>query len=75
MEIFASFFPDYSRLTGCRKMCRHPGVCRGPEDVDFIDPIALDPGLVVTPEGWYPGRGDGFIEIFAFIDTMLKAPK
>ncbi len=36
---------------------RHPGECRGPEDVDFIDPTALDPGI---------RRGDG-----VFFDTLL----
>jgi hypothetical protein len=46
---------------------RHPGVCRGPEDVDSIDPTALDPGLAVTPEWWYPGRGDG-----VFFNTLLR---
>jgi hypothetical protein len=46
---------------------RLPGVCRGPEDVDFIDPTALDPGLVVTPEWLYPGRGDG-----VFFNTQLS---
>lgn len=48
--------------TGCRKTRkfqknRHLGVCRGPEDVDFIDPTALDPGL---------RRGVG-----VFCDTLL----
>ena len=46
---------------------RHPGEGRGPEAVDFVDSIALDPGLVVTPEWGYPGRGDG-----VFFDTLLK---
>jgi hypothetical protein len=36
---------------------RHPGECRGPEDVDFIKPTALDPGI---------RRGDG-----VFFDTLL----
>jgi hypothetical protein len=59
------------RLTGCRRTRkfqknRHTGVCRGPEDVDFIDPTSLDPGLVVTPEWLYPGRDDG-----VFFDILL----
>jgi hypothetical protein len=50
------------RLTGCRKTRkfqknRQPGLGRGPEDVDFIGPTALDPGL---------RRGDG-----VFFDILL----
>jgi hypothetical protein len=29
---------------------RLPCACRSPEGVDYIDPTALDPGLIVTPE-------------------------
>jgi hypothetical protein len=58
------FVSSWGRLTRVSKNVkiskkRHLGVCRGPENVDFIDSTALDPGL---------RRGDG-----AFFDTLLMA--
>ena len=70
-----------SVLTGCRKTRKfrqncHPGVCRGSEDFGFIDPTALDPGLAVTSEWLYPGRGDGvFFETFYSRETKRGIPK